>query len=60
MPLQRAVQFSRDLSFEARHAELLADPAGLCEVLRAGAAAASAKADATLKRVHDVLGFIPE
>ena len=45
---------------QARHAELLADPAGLCEVLRAGAAAASAKADATLKRVHDVLGFIPE
>ena len=45
---------------QARHAELLADPAGLREVLRAGAAAASAKADATLKQVHDVLGFIPE
>ncbi|MBL6751161.1 MAG: tryptophan--tRNA ligase [Nevskia sp.] len=36
------------------------DRAGLLRVLRDGAARACAKADATLRRVHDVLGFIPE
>ena len=40
--------------------EIRADEAGLRQVLKDGAARAAAKADATLKRVHDVLGFIPE
>jgi tryptophanyl-tRNA synthetase len=43
-----------------KYRELRADEDGLRKVLRDGAARASAKADATLKRVHDVLGFIPE
>ncbi|MDP9139794.1 MAG: tryptophan--tRNA ligase, partial [Pseudomonadota bacterium] len=45
---------------QARYREVRDDTAGLRRVLRAGAEAASARADATLKRVHDVLGFIPE
>lgn len=45
---------------QARYREVRSDTAGLQRVLRAGAAAASARADATLKRVHEVLGFIPE
>ncbi|HET8882749.1 MAG TPA: tryptophan--tRNA ligase, partial [Solimonas sp.] len=36
------------------------DTDGLRKVLRAGAEAASAKADATLLRVHEALGFIPQ
>jgi tryptophanyl-tRNA synthetase len=36
------------------------DTDGLRRVLRAGAEAASAKADATLLRVHEALGFIPQ
>ncbi|WP_020648289.1 tryptophan--tRNA ligase [Solimonas variicoloris] len=43
-----------------KYREVRDDIDGLRKVLRAGAEAASAKADATLMRVHDVLGFIPE
>jgi tryptophanyl-tRNA synthetase len=45
---------------QARYAELRHDEAELQRVLRDGAARAAVRADATLKRVHDVLGFIPE
>ncbi|MGQ0501325.1 MAG: tryptophan--tRNA ligase [Panacagrimonas sp.] len=45
---------------QARYAELRADEAGLVQVLRDGARRASLKADATLRRVHEALGFIPE
>jgi tryptophanyl-tRNA synthetase len=45
---------------QARYKDIRADVEGLRKVLRAGAAAASTRADATLNRVHDVLGFIPE
>ena len=45
---------------QARYHELRGDEAGLARVLRDGAQRAAAKADATLARVHDVLGFIPE
>ncbi|HEY1076940.1 MAG TPA: tryptophan--tRNA ligase [Fontimonas sp.] len=45
---------------QARYRDVRADTQGLQRVLRAGAEAASARADATLKRVHDVLGFIQE
>jgi tryptophanyl-tRNA synthetase len=45
---------------QARYAELRSDEAGLMRVLRNGAQRASVKADATLKRVHESLGFIPE
>jgi tryptophanyl-tRNA synthetase len=45
---------------QARYRDVREDTAGLQRVLRAGAEAASARADATLKRVHEVLGFIPE
>ncbi|WP_428313144.1 tryptophan--tRNA ligase [Hydrocarboniphaga sp.] len=45
---------------QAKYRELRADEEGLRKVLRSGADRASAKADATLKKVHDVLGFIPE
>jgi tryptophanyl-tRNA synthetase len=45
---------------QARYREIRADEAGLRSVLKDGAARAAARADATLKRVHDVLGFIPE
>lgn len=45
---------------QARYREVRDDTTGLQRVLRAGAEAASARADATLKRVHDVLGFIQE
>ncbi len=45
---------------QARYQDIRADIDGLRKVLRAGAEAASARADATLRRVHDVLGFIPE
>jgi tryptophanyl-tRNA synthetase len=45
---------------QARYREVRADEEGLRKVLRAGAQAAAARGDATLRRVHDVLGFIPE
>ncbi|MEQ1438154.1 tryptophan--tRNA ligase [Fontimonas sp. SYSU GA230001] len=45
---------------QARYREVRADTDGLTRVLRAGAESASARADATLRRVHDALGFIPE
>lgn len=44
---------------QARYRDIRADTDGLRRVLRDGAARASATADATLTRVHDVLGFIP-
>ena len=45
---------------QAKYREIRSDEEGLRRVLRAGAQAASVRADATLKHVHDVLGFIPE
>ena len=45
---------------QARYQDIRADIDGLRKVLRAGAEAASAKADVTLRRVHEALGFIPE
>ena len=45
---------------QARYNELREDRAGLQRVLKDGAERASQRADATLKRVHDVLGFIPQ
>lgn len=44
---------------QTRYADIRADTEGLRRVLRDGAERASVKADATLKRVYDVLGFIP-
>ncbi|HUS24498.1 MAG TPA: tryptophan--tRNA ligase [Candidatus Binatia bacterium] len=43
-----------------RYRDIRADEAGLRRVLKQGAERAAARADATLKRVHDALGFIPE
>lgn len=45
---------------QERYAAVREDIDGLRRVLRAGADAASVRADATLQRVHGVLGFIPE
>ena len=45
---------------QTRYRDIREDTDGLQRVLRDGASRASAAADATLKRVHDVLGFIPE
>ena len=45
---------------QERYRAIREDEAGLQAILRDGAARAAAKADATLTRVHDVLGFIPE
>jgi tryptophanyl-tRNA synthetase len=45
---------------QARYREIRADEAGLRQVLKSGAERAAARADATLKRVHEALGFIPE
>lgn len=45
---------------QSRYRDIRADIAGLQRVLRAGAERASVRAEATLKRVHDVLGFIPQ
>ena len=45
---------------QAKYRDLRDDEDGLRRVLRDGAERASAKADATLKKVHDVLGFIAE
>jgi tryptophanyl-tRNA synthetase len=44
---------------QARYREIRDDTEGLRRVLRDGAERASARADATLLRVHDALGFIP-
>lgn len=45
---------------QARYAELRAEDAELMRILRDGAGRAAARANATLKRVHEALGFIPE
>ena len=45
---------------QQRYQEIRADQAYLTQVLKDGAARASQRADATLRRVHDVLGFIPQ
>jgi len=45
---------------QARYRDVCADTDGLQRVLRDGAKRASERADVTLKRVHDVLGFIPQ
>jgi tryptophanyl-tRNA synthetase len=45
---------------QQRYQDIRADEAGLKRVLKDGAERASAHADRTLRRVHDVLGFIPE
>lgn len=45
---------------QARYRDVRADAPGLQRVLREGAERASHTADATLKHVHDVLGFIPQ
>jgi tryptophanyl-tRNA synthetase len=44
---------------QQRYQELRADEAGLRAVLHDGAQRAAARADRTLARVHDALGFIP-
>jgi tryptophanyl-tRNA synthetase len=45
---------------QARYKEVSEDRSGLQRVLKDGAERASQRADATLRRVHEVLGFIPE
>jgi tryptophanyl-tRNA synthetase len=45
---------------QARYAEVRQDREGLRQVLKSGAERAAARADVTLRRVHEVLGFIPE
>jgi tryptophanyl-tRNA synthetase len=45
---------------QQRYHEIRDDEAGLRAVLKDGAERAGAHADRTLKRVHDVLGFIPQ
>lgn len=45
---------------QAKYREVREDRAGLQSVLREGARKAGAHADATLTRVHEALGFIPE
>ena len=45
---------------QERYRDIRSDEGALRRVLKDGAARAAAKADETLKRVHDVLGFIPE
>ena len=45
---------------QARYKELREDREGLRRVLQDGAARATQRADATLARVHEVLGFIPQ
>jgi tryptophanyl-tRNA synthetase len=45
---------------QAKYREVREDRAGLQSVLREGARKAAARADVTLARVHEVLGFIPE
>jgi tryptophanyl-tRNA synthetase len=45
---------------QERYQAIRADEAGLKRVLKDGAERAATQADATLKRVHEALGFIPE
>jgi tryptophanyl-tRNA synthetase len=45
---------------QEKYQAIRADEAGLKRVLADGAERAAAKAEATLRRVHDVLGFIPQ
>ncbi|HUR40560.1 MAG TPA: tryptophan--tRNA ligase [Verrucomicrobiae bacterium] len=45
---------------QQRYRDIRSDESGLRAVLKDGAGRASVRADATLKRVHDALGFIPE
>ena len=45
---------------QQRYQDIRADEAGLRAVLKDGAARAAERADRTLQRVHDVLGFIPQ
>ena len=45
---------------QAKYREVREDRSGLQSVLREGARKAAARADATLARVHEALGFIPE
>ena len=45
---------------QTKYHEIREDREGLRRVLQDGARRASARADVTLGRVHDVLGFIPE
>jgi tryptophanyl-tRNA synthetase len=45
---------------QQRYHEIRADQTHLGRVLKDGAERAAQRADATLKRVHDVLGFIPQ
>jgi tryptophanyl-tRNA synthetase len=45
---------------QQRYQDIRDDESGLRAVLKDGAERAAARADRTLKRVHDVLGFIPE
>jgi tryptophanyl-tRNA synthetase len=45
---------------QEKYRDVRADVEGLRRVLKAGAEAAAARADATLRQVHEVLGFIPE
>jgi tryptophanyl-tRNA synthetase len=45
---------------QEKYRDVRADVEGLRRILRAGADVASAKAEPTLMRVHEVLGFIPE
>ena len=45
---------------QAKYHEIRDDRAGLQSVLREGARKAAARADVTLVRVHEALGFIPE
>jgi tryptophanyl-tRNA synthetase len=45
---------------QAKYREIREDRSGLQQVLREGARKAAARADATLTRVHEALGFIPE
>ena len=45
---------------QAKYHEIREDREGLRRILQDGARRASQQADATLRKVHDVLGFIPE
>ena len=45
---------------QSRYQAIRDDREGLRRVLALGAERAAERADATLKRVHDALGFIPE
>ncbi|MGH8504524.1 MAG: tryptophan--tRNA ligase [Stenotrophobium sp.] len=45
---------------QAKYRAVRDDRAGLQSILREGARKAAARADTTLQRVHDALGFIPE